>query len=152
MSRLLLNHLTRECVAVGEFLELLDQEANAMTHGDFSSLPALTERKAQLADQIALLSRQRETEQLRLGFTTDRSGSDAAAAAGGESLQNAWQQLKERAALAREHNYRNGVMIHTHLDFTRQAINFLHAGGQSLYGPTGTHHMGASNGNTLAQG
>lgn len=152
MSRLLLNHLTRECVAIGEFLELLEQEANTMTHGNFSSLPALTERKAQLAEQISLFSRERETEQVRLGFTADRHGSDAAAAAGGEPLQNAWRELRERAALAHEHNYRNGVMIHTHLDFTRQAINFLHAGGQSLYGPKGTHHMGASNGNSLAQG
>jgi flagella synthesis protein FlgN len=152
VSQTLLNHLTRECVAVGDFLELLDQEANAMTQGNFPSLPALTERKALLADQIALFSRQRETEQVRLGFAADRRGTDAAAAAGGEAVQEAWRELRERAAQAHEHNYRNGVMIHTHLDFTRQAINFLHAGGQSLYGPKGTHHMGASNGNSLAHG
>ncbi len=152
MSQLLLNHLTRECASIGEFLELLDQEAKAMTHGEFAGLPALTERKAQLADQIALVSSQRQSEQVSLGYTADRSGADAVAAAGGEALQNAWRELRWRAALAHERNYRNGVMIHTHLDFTRQAISFLHAGGQPLYGPTGAHNTGAGNGNRLALG
>jgi len=152
MSSLLLDHLTREHAAIGGFLELLDQEAEAMTRGDFSDLPELAERKSQLADQIALLGRQREMEQLALGYAAGRSGADAVAAAGGEALQNAWRDLRERAAQARERNHRNGVMIHTHLDFTRQSISFLQASGQTLYGPDGTHHTGIGQGNTLGLG
>ena len=152
MSQLLLNHLTRECAAIGEFLELLDQEASAMTQGNFACLPGLTERKAQLADQIALFSRQREIELVKLGYTADRNGAEAAANAGGKLLQDTWNKLLTRAALAHEHNYRNGVMIHTHLDFTRQAISFLHAGGQPLYGANGAHHTGSNSGNSLAMG
>lgn len=147
MNTLLLHHLTREHVVVGTFLELLDQEADAMTHGQFSALPELAERKSELADQIALLGRQRESEQVRLGYAADRKGADAAAAAGGEALQKAWADLRECAAQAHESNHRNGVMIHTHLDFTRQAISFLQASGKPLYGPDGTHHTGAGNGN-----
>jgi flagella synthesis protein FlgN len=152
MSRLLLDHLTREHAAVREFLDLLDQEAEAMTHGRFAELPGLAERKSHLADQIALLGRLRETEQVRLGYTADRRGTDAAATAGGDALQNAWRDLRERAAQAHEHNHRNGVMIHTHLDFTRQAIGFLQASGKPLYGPDGTQRTGAGKGNSLALG
>jgi flagella synthesis protein FlgN len=152
MSQLLLQHLTRENAAVGAFIELLDKEADAMTFGHFNALPELAERKSHLADQIALLGRQRESEQIRLGYAAGRSGADAVAVAGGEALQKAWGDLRERAALAHEHNYRNGVMIHTHLDFTRQAIGFLKASGKPLYGPDGTHNTGAASGNSLAQG
>lgn len=152
MSSLLLNHLTQEHAAIGAFLELLDQEAEAMTHGDFGNLSELAGRKSQLADQIAAFDRQREMEQLALGYAADRSGADAAAAAGGEALQNAWCDLLERAAQAHECNHRNGVMIHTHLDFTRQSISFLQASGQPLYGPDGTHKTGTGSGNRLALG
>lgn len=152
MSPLLLQQLTRESTAIAAFLELLDKEADAMTFGQFNALPELAERKSHLADQIALLSRQRESEQIRLGYAADRSGTDAVAAAGGEALQQAWDDLRERAAQAHERNYRNGVMIHTHLDFTRQAISFLKVSGKPLYGPDGTHHTGSGSGNSLALG
>jgi flagella synthesis protein FlgN len=152
MSSQFLQHLTLEHAAVAEFLELLDQEADAMILGQFTGLPALAERKSQMADKIALLGRQRENEQMRLGYKADRSGAEAAAAAGGEDLQNAWGKLRECAAQAHESNHRNGVMIHAHLDFTRQSINFLKASGKPLYGPDGTHHTGAGSGNSLAVG
>jgi flagella synthesis protein FlgN len=152
MSSLLLNHLTREHDAIGAFLDLLDQEAKAMTHGDFANLSELAERKSQLADQIAFLGHQREMEQVSLGYGAGRSGADAASAAGGEALQNAWRDLLKRAAQAHDCNHRNGVMLHTHLDFTRQAISFLQASGQPLYGPDGTHKTGTASGNSLALG
>lgn len=148
----LVDLLIREHAAIGDFLELLAQESAAMTHGEFSRLPALAERKSQLADQIALIGRLRETEQLALGYAPGRSGGDAAAAAGGEALQTAWRNLLARAAQAHEGNHRNGVMVHTHLDYTRQSINFLKASGQPLYGPDGAHKAGSSKGSRLAVG
>ena len=57
-----------------------------------------------------------------------------------------------RAAQAHACNHQNGVMIHTHLDYTRQSINFLKASGQPLYGPDGTHSAGSSNGSRFAIG
>jgi flagella synthesis protein FlgN len=151
MNSRLLDHLTQEHAAIGEFIELLDAEAQAMTDGDFANMPGLAERKSQLADQIALLDRLREVEQLALGYAANRSGADAAAA-GNNALQTAWSGLLERATQAHERNHRNGVMIHTHLDFTRQAISFLRASGQPLYGPDGTHKTGTGSGNRLALG
>ena len=152
MSSQLALHMTREHAAIAGFVELLDQEADAMTQGRFSALPELAERKSVLADEVALMGRQRENEQLRRGFKADRSGADAAAAAGGQALQSAWDLLFNSAAQAHERNHRNGVMIHAHLDFTRQSISFLKAGGKPLYGPDGTHKAAGGNGNTLALG
>ena len=151
MSGALLNLLHREHAATGLFLELLVQEAQVMTEGAFAELPGLAERKSHLADQITLIGRRREAQQLAMGYGPGRSGADAAAAAGDAALKSAWQQVLARAAEAHELNHRNGVMVHTHLDFTRQTLNFLKAGGQPLYGPDGTHQSGGS-GNRLAVG
>lgn len=124
------------------FLVLLDQESAALIHGNFSELALLTARKGQLADRIAVLDLEREQQLLQLGYAANRAGADAAAAAGGNGLQQAWHALLARAAQARDRNHRNGILIHTHLDFSRQAINFLSACGQSLYGPDGRHKVG----------
>jgi flagella synthesis protein FlgN len=152
MTALLLDHLTQEHAAIGIFLDVLDQEASAMACGDFAALPALVERKAGLVAQIAQLDRQREMVQVSLGYAADQNGAESAAAAGGQALQTAWHDLREQASQARARNHRNGVMIHTHLDFTRQSINFLKAGDQPLYGPDGAHYVGAGKGNKLASG
>ncbi|WP_372826305.1 flagella synthesis protein FlgN [Polaromonas sp.] len=152
MSTQLLAHLSREYAATGEFLEFLELEAQAMTGGDFAALPMLAQRKSQLADRIAELNSQREKEQLAMGYPAGRTGAQACVASGGPALEQAWSGLLARAALARENNHRNGVMIHTHLDFTRQSISFLQAKGQPLYGADGSHHAGAASGNRLAVG
>jgi flagella synthesis protein FlgN len=144
--------LRREFSAVQAFVKLLDEEAKAMTDGNFASLPALAQRKSELADQITALGQQRELQQIELGYAAGRSGADAACAGGDKALALAWGNLLECAALARDCNHRNGVMIHTHLDFTRQTINFLQARGQPLYGPDGTHRTGSGSGNSLAVG
>lgn len=152
MTMSLLERMTLECSAVNEFLEALNLEADAMTQGRFSDLAQLAERKSLLADQIAILGRARESEQVSLGFTADCSGAMAAAAVGGTLLQDAWRKLQTCAAQAHECNHANGVMVHAHLDFTRQAINFLKSAGRPLYGPDGTHSSGTASGNRLAMG
>lgn len=152
MSSPLVDLLVREHAAIGEFLDLLAQESDAMTLGEFKSLPGLAERKSQLADQIALMGRQREMEQRAMGYPPGRHGCDAAAMAGGEALKTAWSKLLAQAEQAHACNHRNGVMIHTHLDYTRQSINFLKASGQPLYGPDGTHKAGSSSGSRFAVG
>ncbi|CDS50403.1 Flagellar biosynthesis protein FlgN [Polaromonas sp. CG9_12] len=152
MSISLLQRLTLEHGAVDEFVVLLNQEADAMTQGRFMDLAHLAERKSQLADRIAILTRHRENEQMALGYRADRSGVEAATAAGGPLLQDAWRHLQSSAAQAHERNHANGVMIHTHLDFTRQSINFLKSAGRPLYGPDGSHYSGTASGNHLATG
>ena len=152
MTPSLLQRLTLEHGAVAEFLDLLNQEADAMAHGRFTELAPLAERKAQLADRIAILRRDRENEQMALGYRADRAGTEAAALVAGPLVQLAWERLQACAAEAHERNHANGVMIHTHLDFTRQAINFLKSAGRPLYGPDGAHHSGGASGKRLAMG
>ena len=123
-----------------------------MTEGAFASLPVLADNKSRLADQIAFLGRQREAEQIALGHACGRDGAHAAAATGNQALQNAWRDLLALAAQAHACNHRNGVMIHTHLDFTRQSIGFLQQSGRPLYGPDGIHKTGTPSGNRLALG
>ena len=148
----LLDCLTREHAAIGAFLDVLEQEVQAMNFRDFTNLALLTEHKSQLTDEIAFIGQQRELEQVRLGYGSDRHGADAAAEAGGEVVQKAWRRLLGRAAQARDGNLRNGVMIHTHLDFTRQTISFLQSRGLPLYGPDGTHKTGTSSSHSRAHG
>lgn len=64
----------------------------------------------------------------------------------------AWQDVLDSAAAAHIRNHRNGVMIHTHLDFTRKTLGFLQASGQPLYGPDGSHKSGGGGRISLAQG
>lgn len=152
MTSSLLQCLKFEHDAVAEFLDLLNQEAESMTEGRFVDLAPLAERKSQMADDIALLRQQRENEQVRQGFSADRSGAESAAAAGGLLLQAAWHQLQDCAARAHKRNHANGVMVHTHLDFTRQAIDFLKSANRPLYGRDGAHHSGSPNGRRLGVG
>ncbi|MEM4989912.1 flagellar protein FlgN [Collimonas sp. H4R21] len=150
MSSALFKHLQQERAVMDAFLDLLDQEAEALIKSRFDVLPLITERKAQLAERITALEQEREQRQRAAGFDAGRTGGDAAAAAGGGNLQQAWQELLALAAQARDYNHRNGIMIHTHLDFVRRSINFLRAHGQSLYGADGKHQVGLGNGHSLA--
>lgn len=134
------------------FLDLLDREAEALIKSRFEELALITERKAQLAERITALEQEREHRQQAVGFALGREGGDAAAAAGGSDVQQVWHELLKSAAQARDNNHRNGIMIHTHLDFVRRSINFLRAHGQSLYGADGQHTVGLGNGHSLASG
>lgn len=152
MSSALFRQLQQERIVMDSFLELLDQEAAALIQSRFDDLQLITERKAQLAERINAMEQERERQQRQGGYALTREGGDAAAAAGGNELQTLWRELLARAAQARENNHRNGIMIHTHLDFVRQSINFLRAHGQSLYGADGKHQVGLGNGHSLASG
>lgn len=152
MSTPLTPLLLRECAAIQAFTELLDREADAMTQGAFRDLPELAERKTHLAEQISLLEKQREKQQQALGYAPGRAGVQMAAATGSQELKSAWEHLLTAAAQAHANNHRNGVMIHTQLDFTRQSIAYLKSSGQPLYGPDGTHKSGKGSGNSLALG
>ena len=85
-----------------------------------------------------------------MGYPAGRAGAQACVTRCDPALKLAWSSLLAQAALARKQNLRNGVMIHTHLDFTRKSISFLQARGQLLYGADGSHHAGSASCNCLA--
>ncbi len=136
----LLHQLSEEIALVEAFLALLDEEAGALAHGRFDALPGLTRRKDEAAERLAAADAGREQLLRAQGYASDRAGAASAAAQGGPALQQAWKQLLALAGRAREQNHRNGVMVHAHLDYTRQSIAFLQAGGdRPLYGPDGQY-------------
>lgn len=151
MSDNLLTLLRREHAQIKQFIDLLEAEAEQMTQGQYLGLQDLAAQKLVQAGLIASTSAERNALQLKLGFAANSQGAQSAAA-GNAALQKAWQDLLAIAAQAHQSNYRNGVMIHTQLDFTREAIGFLQARGQSLYGADGTHKASASGGKPLAVG
>jgi flagella synthesis protein FlgN len=148
---MLLRKVNEQAILIDSFLEVLDQEAQALEQGSFATLKELTRRKAELAEQLAAADCDREAELVALGYPADRSGADAAAR-GSAALAKAWGQLVVQAAEARDSNHRNGVMIHAHLDHTRQSISFLQAGSRPLYGPDGNHRAPAAGGVRRAAG
>lgn len=139
----LLRQVSEEIALVEDFLQLLEQEAEALAGGRFEALPGITRSKDEAAQRLAAADAAREHLLQALGHANDRAAADAAAARGGPALQQAWQRLLALAARAREQNHRNGVMVHAHLDFTRQSIAFLQTGSRPLYGPDGQHSAGA---------
>lgn len=142
----LLGCLQMQGAALAEFAQALDDEARAMNQGHFAQLPALIERKTELARQIGELDRERTQLQRRAGF--DPAGPPRP---GEQALHQAWARLRAQASRARADNHRNGVMVHTLLDFTRQALATLHGGPQGLYGSDG-RPGGAATGKPLARG
>lgn len=152
MTASLLAHLRTETGCIQEFLAVLDQEAKAMSDNVFGELAGIAARKTQLLDRMAALDLDRETLQVSLGHAPGRAGADAAAAAGGSAVQQAWAELLVLAVQARSHNLRNGSMVYAHLDFTQQALHFLQASAQLFYGPDGVRKTQAGTGTRLAAG
>lgn len=144
--------LTLELAAIRAYIDLLDQEAKALGESDFARLPGLAEQKSETADRITTLEKQRDQAQQGLGHASGRAGAEAACAVGSPKLVRVWQDVLASAAQAHARNHRNGVMIHTQLDFTRLTLGFLQSGGQPLYGPDGSHKSGGGAGVSLAQG
>ncbi|MDI1246631.1 MAG: flagellar protein FlgN [Rhodoferax sp.] len=152
MSSALQALLGRERAAIQAYIELLDKEAKALGDSDFARLPELANLKSETALRITALEQQRDQEQLALGYAAGRAGAEAACAVGSEELAQTWQDVLLRAEAAHARNHRNGVMIHTQLEFTRQTLGFLQASGQPLYGPDGGHKSSGGGGVSLAQG
>ncbi|VTU25569.1 FlgN protein [Variovorax sp. SRS16] len=149
---ILLSHLQAECACAEELLEAMDREQEAMTEGRCAELESISARKVDLLDRMAELDLQREATQMALGFGPGRAGADAAAAASGDASLAAWAGLLVLAERARARNRRNGSMVNSHLDFTRKALHFLHAGRQPFYGPDGTARAASGAGTRLALG
>jgi flagella synthesis protein FlgN len=152
MSSALQALLIHERAAIQAYINLLDEEARVLGESIFAKLPELAQLKSDAAAQITALEQQRDQLQQGLGYPTGRAGVEAACAVGGPELVKAWQDVLVSAVEAHARNHRNGVMIHTQLDFTRQTLGFLQASGQPLYGPDGSHRSGSSGGVSLAQG
>lgn len=132
----LLPHVLAETACMEAFLAALAEQDRAISAGRFAELPSINERKAALLARIADIDRGRESLQAQLGLEPGRPGGDAAAGAD-DALRQAWASLLVLAERIRELNWRVSAKVCTHMEFTTNALAFLQARGQPLYGRDG---------------
>ncbi len=141
--------LASEGEAIAGFVALLKQEQAALSQGQTEGLPALIERKNELAAELGVLANQRNSELSRHGLANDQAGIAAwrAEHPQDEEVPRLWQDILRQAAEAKDLNRLNGELIALHLDHINRALEALRGGHQSLalYGPDGqttTHKRG----------
>lgn len=142
-------HLLAQADCLEAFVAVLEAEDEALSQGRLQELPALTGRKNAALAELAQADLAREAAQVALGHAHGRAGAEAAAADAG--LASAWTALLARAERARDLNRRIAAMVYTHLDYTAQALAFLKADRQPLYGRDGVRSA-LGGGGTLATG
>jgi flagellar biosynthesis protein FlgN len=125
---------------IDSLLRALADEDDALAAGRFGELPELTERKSALLARIGELEQHRESLQAQCGLPPGRPGAELAASAD-DSVRESWTALLAAAHRTRELNRRVAAKVHTNLDFTRQALQFLQTRAQPLYGRDGAARL-----------
>ena len=118
------HRIAAESDAVRRFVAILRREEQALIDGDIAALEVVTPEK--------------DASRIELGsFDADRP-QDAAHARGG-ALANAWRELLDLAAEARELNRTNGILLRQRLTGTERALTVLNGAmrGGATYGPNG---------------
>ena len=145
--------LQAETQAVERFAALLEAEAEALTErAAFDNLPALTDGKNQLAQELTELAKRRNGILSEMGLPADHAGTEAAVSQH-PVLRSAWQTLQADVAQARQLNLRNGTLIDTHARHVQHSLDSLRAatGLGNLYDAQGrAHKVGA--GKSIAAG
>lgn len=137
--------LYEETRAARELTECLQQEQAQLVAADVDALPATTERKNQLVARMAELAGKRHKALAGAGFPASEAGM-LAWLAEFPALKATWQDLLAQASEARELNRANGMLINTHLQRTRSALNVLRQQpeGSGVYGPNGQASVGGA--------
>ncbi|ARP94322.1 flagella synthesis protein FlgN [Bordetella genomosp. 13] len=125
MSAALQICIERESALVQAFIEAVDAEGLALADRTaHQALQQAAQEKENLAEQLVALSVQRDELLAGLGLPPGNEGTEQAAAQFPE-LAESWNRLLEYAAVARERNERNGMMISVSLQHTQQALDAL---------------------------
>lgn len=131
--------LENELALVQRFIDILRVEAEALEQPDRADeLNTSTQAKNACIEQLADAGKARENALLELGYTSDRTGLEKAAA-DHPSLRDACARLFELGQQASELNAVNGAAIGTYLRHTQQALQALQplVGGPGLYDASG---------------
>lgn len=132
--------LHKELALLGQFLEVLAQEQNALQQGNAEQLTQLTQTKLQQIQELDNADKQRNRFVEQQGFSADRQGIEAYLTKTGEKQAgDLWLSLLQKAAEARSQNLLNGQLISIRLQSSNQALDVLthHTPKSTLYGPDG---------------
>lgn len=137
-----LDTLQDEQQLVSSLLDLMQQEQQCLIGADIESLNAITARKAELMNGLAVLANQRHLALAAAGFAAEEAGmQDWVAQPGNSGASAAWNQLLERTREAREVNRVNGMLINKQMTHNQNLLNAMrqpaNAGDAAVYGPTG---------------
>jgi len=125
MSAALLICIERENALVQAFVEAVEAETLALSDRKaHDALERATREKESLAEQLVALSVQRDELLAGLGLPAGHEGTEQAVAQFPE-LAPGWQALQKNAAIAREHNERNGMLIELNLRYTQETLEAL---------------------------
>lgn len=133
--------LNDEIAVARNLVNVLKREQTVLIAADTEALPALTEEKAKLVAQIAVLANTRYQALAAAGFPDEEAGMKAwvASPSASADADKCWNELLEAAREAKELNRVNGMLIGKHLARNQATLNVLQGNRQatSLYGPNG---------------
>lgn len=135
------NLLLEEVAQLRGFLDLLENEQQALIGGDVERLLPLAAEKNDLLRRLAQLGEARGKALLAAGLATDRQGMEGWLERHPEpaGAKRVWQELLTLAEKAGALNQTNGKLIATRLANNQQALSTLMAAANqaALYGPDG---------------
>lgn len=123
-------------------LDLMKQEQQCLIDADIDKLNAITPRKAELMNDLAVLANQRHQALEAAGFAAEEAGMQAwVEKTANTSTFDAWNHLLDLTREAKEVNRLNGMLINKQMTHNQNLINAMrqpaNAGDAAVYGPTG---------------
>ncbi|HNC50938.1 MAG TPA: flagellar protein FlgN [Accumulibacter sp.] len=121
------------------FVALLEKEQEMLGKGRTDDLPALVEKKNELAAALASIADRRSQALVAAGLAADRAGMSALLAMqpDADGARGLWSSLLALATRARELNRVNGELIALRMQHNTQALQALLGTPLGLYGPDG---------------
>ena len=137
-----LDTLHDEQQLVSSLLDLMTQEQQCLIEANIEGLNAITPRKAELMNELAVLANQRHQALAAAGFAAEETGmQEWVAQAASSGAGEAWNQLLQLTRDAKEVNRVNGMLINKQMTHNQNLINAMrqpaNAGDAAVYGPTG---------------
>ncbi|MEZ0238659.1 MAG: flagella synthesis protein FlgN [Methylophilaceae bacterium] len=139
-----MDFLQQEQAALDGFINLLQQEQEALVAANVEKLQSLSELKQKHSELLNNLAQQRVATLERAGFKSDAAGVAAWLASQPASVKESWKKLLEGAQVAQQLNQTNGKLIQTHMQHNQQALSALMnaANRADVYGADGQPRTG----------
>lgn len=137
----LLRTLEAEAESVQRFAELLKDEQLALEKGQVDDLITFSERKSDVAAELATLAKQRNLALAAMGMKADRSGIETwlEHEPGDGGAHRIWSRVVALASEASELNRVNGELIRIRIQSNAQLLAAMQGASRTLhlYGPDG---------------
>ena len=140
-----MDFLQQEQAALDGFINLLQQEQEALVAANVEKLQSLSELKQKHSELLSNMAQQRVATLERAGFKSDAAGVPAWLTSQPASVKEFWKKLLESAQIAQQLNQTNGRLIQTHMQHNQQALSALMnaANRADVYGADGQPRAGS---------